>query len=71
MTRQNAEAFARLINQALAPTEEPPTPEEQAPGPRKPSPVPEVGQATGPLDRETILRADFEQALHNITTHYR
>ena len=67
MTRQNAEAFARLINQALAPAEEPPTPEDQDNGPRRPAPVPEVGKATAPLDRETILRADFEQALHNMT----
>ena len=66
MTRQNAEAFARLINQALSPANELPAEDEDT-GPRKPSPVPEVGQATGPLDRATILRADFEQALHNMT----
>lgn len=65
MTRQNAEAFARLINQALSPANELPA-EDQDTGPRKPSPVPEVGQATGPLDRETILRAQFNDALHSM-----
>ena len=66
MTRQNAEAFARLINQALSPAQEETPAEDQNTGPRKPSPVPEVGQATGPLDRATILRAQFNDALHSM-----
>lgn len=55
----NADKFAALFGT--------PAQSEPPPGPRRPAPVPEVGQATGPLDRETILRADFEQALHNMT----
>ena len=64
--KSNGELFAQAVNEALAP--DTPQPEPETPtGPRRPAPVPEVGQATGPLDRETILRADFEQALHNMT----
>ncbi|WP_414121134.1 hypothetical protein [Corynebacterium nuruki] len=63
MTRQNAEEFARLIGQALAPAEEPPTPEEQAPGPRKPSPVPEVGATGAPGAAEAARAYEAEQAL--------
>lgn len=66
MTRQNAEAFARLINQALSPANELPA-EDQDTGPRKPSPVPEVGKATGPEDRDSILRAQFNDAIHTMT----
>lgn len=65
MTRQNAEAFARLINQALSPANELPAEDEDT-GPRKPSPVPEVGKATGPEDRDSILRAQFNDALHHM-----
>lgn len=65
MTRQNAEAFAQLINQALSPANELPA-EDQDTGPRKPSPVPEVGRATAPLDKDTILRAQLEDALHHM-----
>jgi len=70
MTRQNAEAFARLINQALSPANELPA-EDQDTGPRKPSPVPEVGKATGPEDRDSIRREQLQTVLNNITTHYR
>ena len=55
----NADKFAALFGTPAQ--SEPPT------GPRRPAPVPEVGQATGPLDKDTILRAQLEDALHNMT----
>lgn len=66
MTRQNAETFARLINQALAPAEEPPTPEDQDNGPRKPEPVPEAGSCGAPGAKEATRVADIETTLTRV-----
>lgn len=54
----NADKFAALFGT--------PAESEPPPGPRRPAPVPEVGKATGPEDRDSILRAQFNDALHNM-----
>ncbi|WP_066588010.1 hypothetical protein [Corynebacterium provencense] len=68
MSRDNAEQFAALVQQALTSPVLPDTPAPDTPdtdtGPRRPAPVPEAGRGgTAPGAREAEALHDFEQTV--------